>query len=429
MGESVKQIGMNQTVGKDINRSVVVYFLCYFGIVTRKRPISSNLIFLTLGSFFADISTEMLYPVLPIFLTQVLKTNGSIVGLIEGIAGATQNIVQGLSGWLADRLQRKKPIAVLGYALAAASKPVIGLAQIWPVAMGARFMDRFGTGVRSAPRDGLVASSVDSRHRGKAFGLEGAGDNLGAFVGPILTILLLYLFRLNIRAIFYLAFIPGLLAMLMVWLVREKPLKTAAKAKLDTSLHRFPLIYWKYLGAVAIFGFGSFSNSFLILQTRDLGVSLVYTIGIYALFNLVAALVSYPSGTLSDTWGRKRILLFSFLISIITYAGFALFRNILIIAFLFILYGVYQGAFRSVGKALAADLVPEAVRASGIGWYSTTVGLSGLVASIMAGQLWDKWGHQAVFVYGLGFAILGGLALVLLVRQGGFEPPTLSSED
>jgi MFS family permease len=215
--------------------------------------------------------------------------------------------------------------------------------------------------------------------------------------------------------VFYLAIIPGLLAVLMILLVKERPMPVSAKAKLDFSLQEFPRAYWKYLLATGLFGIGNSSNSFLILQTKSIGASLKTTILIYAGFNLVAALISYPAGFLSDKWGRRNILLAALLIFSVAYLGFAFTQNIALIAMLFAGYGLYQGIFRAVGKALAADFVPDRLRASGVGWYNTTVGLLGLVASIVAGLLWDHVGHAAVFLYGAAFAVVGSFALLVLV--------------
>ena len=259
---------------------------------------------------------------------------------------------------------------------------------------------------------------MDEKDRGRAFGLEGFGDNAGAFLGPLLAVYLLYALHVEIRAIFYLAIIPGLLAFVMVLLVKERPAAgVAAKSKIDVSLRQFPIGYWKYLPATALFGLGNSSNAFLILRTQDIGASLEMTILIYAAFNLVAALISYPAGSLSDTWGRKNILLAGCVIFLIAYLGFALTQNILVVAALFVVYGLYQGIFRAVGKALAADFVPEHLRASGVGWYSTSVGLLQLVASVVAGLLWDRIGHAAVFYYGAAFAVVGSIALGMLVPE------------
>jgi MFS family permease len=370
----------------------------------------------------------MLYPILPVFLTQALHASGSIVGLIDGVAQAVQNIVQGFAGALSDKLQRRKPIALVGYFLAAIAKPMIGLSTVWASVFGARVLDRLGTGVRSAPRDALLAESVEPPYRGRAFGLEGIGDNAGAFVGPILTVALVYFWHVGMRPIFYLAVIPGLLAFLMVLLVREAPSSSATATAKEVRVNPklLPTAYWKYLLTTALFTLGNSSNAFLILQTQDVGVALEVTIMIYAAYNLVAALISYPAGALSDRWGRRNILLVAFAVFFIAYLGFALTRNIVLIGALFIAYGLYQGIFRAVGKAFASDFVPDTLRATGVGWYSTTIGLLELVASIVAGLLWDRIGHAAVFYYGAVFALVGSAGLLLLVPQADAASPPVT---
>ena len=381
--------------------------------------LSRNTYLLALASLFADISTEMLYPILPIFLTQNLGATATVVGIVDGIAQAIQNIVQGFSGWISDKLQQRKWIALIGYAVAAIAKPLIGLSTGWLGVLGARSLDRLGSGIRSAPRDALVAESADESSRGKAFGLEGVGDNLGAFFGPLITLALIALAFVSLPSIFLLAFIPGLLATLMLFLVRGKTASATARTKLDLTLHRFPKGYWTYLGVAAVFGIGNSSNAFLILRTVDLGASLTLTILIYALFNLVAALASYPAGYLSDRFGRKAVLLLSFFIFLAVYTGFGVTTDTDVIGCLFVSYGLFQGIFRSVGKALASDLVPAELRASGVGWYMATVGITGLVASVVGGLLWTSAGPPATFLYGAASALLGCVALVLFVPQTG----------
>jgi len=377
--------------------------------------LSKNTFLLAFASLFADISTEMLYPVLPVFLTQALKASGTIVGLVDGFAQAAQNIVQGFSGALSDKLQRRKPLALFGYFLAAIAKPLMGLATVWQGLFAARLLDRLGAGARSAPRDALIASSANDANRGRAFGLEGVGDNAGACLGPLLAVILLYSVHVGMRSIFYLAIIPGLLAFVMVLFVQERPARVKAKSKIDVSLRRFPSGYWKYLLVTALFGLGNSSNAFLILRTQEVGASLERTILIYAGFNLVAALISYPAGSLSDQWGRRNVLLVSFVIFLVGYLGFAVTQNVVLIAGLFAFYGLFQGIFRAVGKAFAADFVPEHLRASGVGWYSTTVGVLQLVSSLVAGMLWDQVSHVAVFYYGAGFALVGIIGLLSVI--------------
>jgi MFS family permease len=382
--------------------------------------LSRNTFLLAFASLFADISTEMLYPILPVFLTETLGASGSVVGIVEGMAVAVQYIWQGVAGWLADKFQRPKPMALAGYIVAALSKSLIGLSSTWQAVLGARSLDRFATGTRSAPRDAMVAASANAEHRGKAFGLEGIGDNLGACLGPLIAIALVSGFGFNLRSIFLLAIIPGLLAAAMILFLRDQSLRVSAKATLDMNVSRFPAAYWRYLAVTAVFGAGNSSNSFLILRTKDLGASLATTVLIYAFFNFVAAVTSFPAGFLSDRLGRKRILLAAFAVFLIVYLGFSSVSNIVLIAALFILYGVFEAAYRAVGKALAADFVPADLRASSVGWYSATVGLSGLVASLVGGQLWTHVSPASTFLFG---AVMSGIgiiaALILISRRSG----------
>jgi MFS family permease len=379
--------------------------------------LSRNTYLLACASFFGDVSTEMLYPVLPVFLTQTLGASASVIGVIEGVAQATQYIAQGFSGWLADSLRRRKTLAVAGFVLAALAKPLIGLSTGWLGVLGARSLDRIGAGTRSAPRDALVAASADAAHRGRAFGLEGLGDNLGACIGPLIAFALVAWLSVGLRSIFFLAVIPGLLGVFMVLLVRDKAPAPArgAKPRLALDFRRFPAGYWRYLVVTAVFGVGNSSNSFLILRTKDLGASLTTTILIYALFNLVAAIASYPAGHFSDTRGRRGVLLVSFTVFLVVYAGFAFATNLVVVGALFALYGLYQGMFRAVGKALAVDLLPTDLHASGIGLFSAVVGLSALASNLIGGMLWMRVGPTATFLFGAAFALLGSIALVVLV--------------
>lgn len=379
--------------------------------------LTKNTFLLTFTSLFADIATEMLYPILPIFLTQYLGDGGAIVGLIEGVATAMQNIVQGFSGSLSDKLQKRKNVAIIGYIIAAISKPFIGLSTSWTGVLAARSSDRLGTGIRSAPRDGLIANSVADKDRGRAFGLEGIGDNIGAFFGPLIAVALLFYFKVGIRSIFYLSIIPGLLAVLTVLLVKEKKGNFTSKAKLDKDVFKFPKNYWKYLGIIGIFGIGNISSSFMILETKNIGISLIGTILIYAFFNLMAALISYPAGVWADKIGRKYVLLTGFVLFLISLIGFAVTKNFALIAFFFLLFGLYTGIFRASGKAFASDFAPNELRASAVGWFNTVVGISGLIASILAGQIYDKVSHPAVFLTAGAFVFVGGLLLLTIHEQ------------
>jgi len=372
----------------------------------RFKGLNKDVFLLACASLFSDISTEMLYPVLPVYLTEYLKASGSTLGIIEGSAEAIQNSIQGVSGYWSDKLRRRKPLAIIGYLLSAISKPFIGVATTWPAAWSARFTDRLGAGTRSAPRDALIAGSVGEKDRGKAFGIEGFGDNLGAFIGPLITVALFFTLGVAIRSIFYLAVIPGLLALTMILLVKERR-SAEIQSKISLRLKAFPKAYWQYLMLAALFSIGNSSNSFLILQLKSTGLSLTDTIIVYAFYNFVAAAISYPAGTLSDRFGRKPLLIGALAIFAVTYAGFALSKSAVLTGALLISYGLFQGIFRAVGKACAVDFVQPEMRASAVGWYGTATGLSGLVASIVAGILWDKVGHPAVFIYGALFSVIG----------------------
>lgn len=377
------------------------------------KGLSRDTFLLTFTSLFADISTEMLYPVIPIFVTEYLGAKGSVVGIIEGVSTATQYIVQGISGYFSDKIKKRKPLALVGYFLAAISKPLIGFSSSWSGVLGARFMDRLGSGMRSAPRDALIAGSADEKNRGKAFGVEGVGDNLGAFLGPIIAIALLYWFKVPLRNIFYLAVIPGLLAVLVVALVREKKDSFSSKSKIDFKV-RFSSGYYKYLLITAIFGLGNIGSAFMILKLNSIGIPLVWTIFIYAIYNFVAAVVSYPAGTLSDKFGRKNILFGSFMILLFTLMGFTNSQDFIRLGFLFALYGIYQGIFRSVGKAMASDFAPQEFRASAIGWYNAVIGITGLCAGLMAGNIYDNIGHSTVFATAAIFVAIGSALLLVL---------------
>jgi MFS family permease len=377
--------------------------------------LSADTFLLAFASLFSDISSEMLYPVLPVFLTQTLGAGPAVVGIVEGIAPAFQYIVPGFSGWLSDRLGRRKPIALAGFVISAVAKPLIGLSTAWPGVLAGRSLDRTGAGIRGAPRDALVAASADDEHRGKAFGLESTGDNLGAFVGPLVCLALLTWGGVTLPSIFLIAFVPGTLAALMVVFVRERRTAAVTSPKLDLHPDQLPRSYWTYLGVTALFGIGNSSNAFLILRTTGLGVSLTTMILVYAAYNLIAAIASYPAGHLSDRFGRKAVLMVAFVVFLIVYAGFGIAENALVLGGLFVLYGIYQGIFRAVGKAFATDSVPPGLRGSAVGWYTATIGVTGLIASIVGGLLWAKVGPPATFLLGAASALAGIVALGLFV--------------
>ncbi len=379
------------------------------------RGLSSDTYLLSFTSLFADVSTEMLYPILPIFVTRVLGASAGTLGVMEGVANATQYLSQGPSGWLADRIRSPKRLAAAGFLVAALAKPFIGASTSWPEALAGRFADRLGTGTRSAPRDAMIAGSAVEDARGRAFGLESVGDNLGAFIGPLVCALLLLVAHLQIRWIFVLAAVPGLVSAGLVMLVKGRSRAEPAAVTEEKGLRELPPAYWKYIAAVALFGLGNATNALVILRAQDLGLSLQGTLFAYAGFNLCASMAALPAGYVSDRLGRKSTLMVALAVFVITYVGFAAGEGVVVAGLLLVLFGVYQGVFRAVGKALAADLSPEPVRATGLGVYSATVGLTGLVASVAGGQLWDRIDPAAAFWYGAAVGVVGLAALGILV--------------
>lgn len=383
----------------------------------RSSRLPANVYLLAAASLFADISTEMLYPVLPQFLTQALGASGSILGLVDGVARAMQNIVQGLSGTVADRLRRHKAVALVGYAVAACAKPLMGLSVTWHALLAARLLDRFGTGVRSAPRDALLAASVGHAERGRAFGLESLGDNAGACIGPLIAAAILYVTSIELRTIFFIAAVPGLLALVLTGFVRADAKLAATAPAAAAKPERLSPTYRRFLIISAVLESGNCGSAFLILWTSDLGASLDQSILIYAGFNLAAALASYPAGSLSDRFGRRNLLAAGYVIFILCFLGLFAGRNLLLATLLFAGYGVHQGIFRAVGKAYAADLGTAHRRATSLGWYTATVGLAQLTASLAAGLMWDRLGHASVFLFGALMAAIGTVALMLALRR------------
>jgi MFS family permease len=376
--------------------------------------LTRNVFDLGLVSFFADVSSEMLYPLIPVFLTTVLGAPVAVVGLIEGLAEGTASVLQSVSGWWSDRIRHRKPFIVGGYSLSALSKPVLAVAFGWPMALLARVLDRIGKGVRDAPRDSLLADTTDPQYRGKAFGWHRSMDTLGAVVGPLLALGLLSIFQDNLRLVLLLAFIPGAIAAALVLLVKDKR-REAGRGNLP-KLRDLTAPYKTYLLAWGAFAITNSSDIFLILRARSLGFTTVTVVLVYALYNLVYALASPALGNLSDRIGRRGVLRGGLVVFAVVYLGFALADQGWMMWPLFGVYGLYFAATEGVGKALAIDLVPSSVRGSAVGVFGTVTGLCALVASVAAGVMWDAVGPYAPFVFGSVGALIAA-SLLALVRQ------------
>jgi MFS family permease len=378
--------------------------------------LSRSTIVIGLVSLMADISSEMIYPLLPIFLTQSLAAPATIVGLIEGVAVGTASVASGVSGRISDLIGRRKPVAFVGYALTAVSRPMIAFATGWPVVFGARFADRFGKGIRTAPRDALLAETSSERTRGHAFGFERAMDSAGAVVGPLVGLFLFAWVGLNARNVFLLSFIPAAIASLLILTLRERRSDAITGARsLKLSLAGTTREYRRLLLVVGIFGLANSANAFLILRAQSLGLSTQSTIMAYALYNGVAALCSIPAGKASDRFGRRDLLIVGFSIYALVYFGFAVARDARLVWPLFAFYGLFPALTDGVAKALATDTAGTAGRATAIGVYSGVIGGTQILASYIGGLLWDNIDPAATFYFGTALSAASVILLFILL--------------
>jgi len=380
-----------------------------------KFGISRNVFSLGLVSFFNDVASEMIYPLVPIFLTSVLGAPVAIVGLIEGIAESTAGILKVVSGWLSDKLQKRKPFVLLGYSFSAISKILLGLAFSWPFVLVARFIDRFGKGVRTSARDALIAESSNSLVRGKAFGFHRALDTLGAVVGPLFALLAIHFLDNKFRLIFLFAFVPAFIAVLLLLLfVKEK--SKEINSSVNFNWQRLSPSFKIFLLISLIFALGNSSDAFLILRAQNLGLSASLVVLTYVIFNLTYAIFSIPAGIISDKIGPKRVLLTGFLLFSLVYLLFGLVDSSIFIWFLFSIYGIYMALTEGVGKAYISNLVPEKKRGTAFGIYQTTISLCSFFASFIAGIFWTYIGVSAPFIFGSILALISALSFVTLEK-------------
>ncbi len=376
-----------------------------------KHPLPRNVWILGLVSLFNDIASEMIYPIVPIFLTRTLGASATIVGIIEGIAEATASILKVFSGWLSDRFRHRKKFVIGGYALSALSKFLLSLASTWGHVLGARFVDRFGKGARTSARDALIADSTFEQQRGAAFGLHRAMDTLGAIIGPLMALVLLHFLGEQFHLFFLLAFFPGLLALgLLFWGVKEPPRRgDLQRLTIRLSLKHFTRPFKHFLLVSLVFALGNSSDAFLILRAQSLGYSTTQTVFLYVLFNLFFAGLAYPFGRLSDRLGARQVLQASFFFFGIIYLGFALASSAGMLIVLFPFYGIYMAMSEGISKAYITQIVPEKIRATALGTYYTVTGLITFFASSLAGLLWHYLDVRAPFYFGAAMALLAGL--------------------
>jgi MFS family permease len=374
-----------------------------------------NIIVLGVASMLTDISTEMIFPLFPLFTVEVLGASAAAIGLIEGIAESTASLLKVASGWWSDKIRRRKPIVVAGYGLSTIVKPALAAATSWPHALVVRFADRVGKGVRTSPRDALIADSTRKKVRGKAFGLHRALDTVGAVVGPAIAFLLLPL--LGYRWVFLIAAIPAIIAVLVLVLFVKEVKKGHKISRPVIKGVSFSPEFKFYLAIAAIFALGNFSWAFFILAAKNLGIAAEYTILLYMFSNLIYALASLPAGLLSDRVGRRPVIAFGYAIFGVTCVGFALVGSAWLAIFLFALYGLFKGITDGVQKAYVSDLVAPQVRGTAMGAFDTAVGLAAFPASFVVGIIWYSVGAWAAFTYGAVLSFAAAVLLIVAIRK------------
>jgi MFS family permease len=364
-------------------------------------------------SFFTDASSEMIYPLLPVFLTTVLHASAGFLGVIEGAAETTAALLKLASGWWSDRVNKRKPLIVGGYAIASFVRPLIAVAQTASQVLAIRVADRVGKGIRGAPRDALIADSVDESVRGRAFGFQRTADHAGAVVGPLVAFAVLTWGHANLRPVFLLAAIPGIIAVIVaVAFVREPARAARPVAAAGAALPAvIPLggQFWAVLGVITLFTLGNSTDAFLLLRASQLGVPVALAPILWAMLHVVKSSTSTPGGALSDRVGRKPAVIAGWLIYGVVYLLFARATQAWHAWVLFAVYGIYFGLVEGTEKAMIADLVPAGRRGVAFGWYNLAIGIGALPASVVFGVLWDRYGSGTAFTFG---AVMAGLAVV-----------------
>jgi MFS family permease len=376
---------------------------------TTAERLPRNVIVLSWVSFFQDAASEMLYPVMPLFLTGVLGAPVAVVGLIEGLGEAMASVMKIVSGRLAD-IRKRRPLIALGYGLSSLAKPLIGLAQVWPLVLVARVVDRTGKGIRTSPRDALIADETPAHLRGRAFGFHRASDTAGAVCGPLIGLGVYELLgghTSDIRPLFYVAFVPAIISVALIVFVRESKTPTG-QPQVNTVPFRkeYPRHFWRVLAFLTLFGVVNFSDALLILRAKALGLGFVSIIGAYVLYNLTYAGLAYPAGRLSDRVPRRIIFAAGLAVFATAYLGLGLVTTSGWVWPLLAFYGAFTAMTDGVGKAWITDLLPPEHRGSGLGLYQGVVGAGSLVAGVWAGLAWHGNGRVPLVISGTVVAVL-----------------------
>ncbi len=384
----------------------------------RRERLSRNVYVVSLVSFLQDTASEILYPVLPFFVTGVLGAPPAVLGLIEGLADGTASAMKAVSGRLAD-LRHRRPLVAAGYSGSAVGKLLLALAGAWPMVLVSRVTDRVGKGLRGPPRDAIIADETTPANRGRAFGFHRAADTAGAVVGPLIGLGLYELVGQRFRPLLWIAIIPAVLSVGFVFLIRERPHPHLGKGQ-PWSTRGLPRRFWRLIAFVAIFGLVNFPDTLLLLRAKDLGLGFSGVALVYVLYNLTYAALSYPAGVVSDRLDRRTVFAVGLVVFALTYLGFGFTQSAGWVWVLLPLYGAYTALTDGVSRAWVADLVPASTRGTALGIHAAVSGFGLLIAGVWAGLAWHGTGHVPFIVSGIVVAVL---AIALLFGSAWFAAP------
>ncbi|MCA1649333.1 MAG: MFS transporter [Acidobacteria bacterium] len=384
-------------------------------------------------SFFTDTASEMIYPLLPLFLTRVLGAGAMSLGVVEGVAEAANSALKIGSGWLSDRTKSPKRLVLAGYGLSSAARPLIALASTWTQVVAIRFTDRVGKGIRGAPRDSMLASFAAVDARGRVFGFHRAMDHAGAVLGPLLASVFLYFYPGEYRTLFALTIIPGIIVILIILRlpgadvraddrsVRLQPDldKDDRRVRLQPDLPRLPSSFYRAMAVIFVFALGNASDAFLLLRLSDLGVATFWIPLLWSALHVVKVASSLGGGALSDRFGRRTVIAFGWIVYALVYAGFATFDTPTAVIAIFLSYGLYFGLTEGVEKAWVADMAPASARGTAFGVYNAALGIGSLAASLLFGLIWTRVSPQAAFLTGAALALVATVLLAAIAPARG----------
>jgi MFS family permease len=377
--------------------------------------ITRNIFIVGLVSLFTDLSSQMVFPLIPLFLTTVLGCGAYAVGIVEGAAETTASLLKVVSGYWSDKIKKRKPFVLFGYGMSTITKPLFALANIWAFVLFVRVIERIGKGIRTAPRDALIAESCDESVRGKAYGFHRATDGIGSTLGAVLALLLLP--KWGYRNVFLFALVPGIISVFIIFFIQEKnaPAKQETKkASVKLSLKELPANLRFFIIVSSVFALGHFGYAFLLLRAKNIGLADNTAILLYVVFYIVYSICVIPLGIVSDKVGRKAVLMAGYVLFGVTSLGLLVTSGLYSIVLFFIIYGICYAMIDGTQRAFVVDLTPQHLRGTALGVFHTAIGLVALPGGYIAGLLWDKVSPEATFVYGLILAIVSAVLLIFV---------------